>query len=87
MAKCCGCECETSFCPHCGKCIAVDVPLVALLAYCRKQEKKEQTAATEGNGKPAESWHKGGDSRRKAAEKWKTWSDELAKLLAEKART
>ncbi len=78
---CCGHECPTAFCPHCGKNMPGSV-LAGLLAHCRLiQTRAEKDVTAYGDDGSAMV-----RSKKRTAAKWKAWGDELVKLISPDAR-
>jgi len=90
--KCCQVECETPFCPHCGK--AVDAHgLTTLLQHCRVQadqldrklsiRKRRHKETDEQNGVTPRA-----DSQYERCErtilKWQRWTEALEEAIASK---
>ena len=85
---CCGRECLTRFCPHCGK-RARDVDgLDGLLDHCRSTANRMRADADREERRMVEWPDRATDQqgpfiekRRAAAAKWDGWADRLAALV------
>ena len=89
---CCGQERNSLYCPDCGSPIVDESPLGSLLLYLMKAKRKAEAQArgarqfAEQARKPDEPVHSRHASEivKKEAfvRKWKTWADELRKIIA-----
>ena len=89
MVTCCGEERTAPFCPDCGRQLYEPNPIQALAAYCRKrallyEQKMASTEQNKSQASPAAwtKWEENGLLKTRAtAERWRSWSDALAKVL------
>lgn len=85
--KCCGEERTTPFCPICGLELQGTRTLYGLLRHCRTQQAAlevkiaDREAFDKREGRSQHPFPSKERQTKNAAEKWKTWADELQKLL------
>jgi hypothetical protein len=82
MAKCCGRERETAYCPDCGgKLTRQAPPLLALLAHVRKTAANHAKLAAEreADAPAGDPW---AQRKRSVADRWQAWADALADALS-----
>lgn len=88
--ECCGKPRTTPFCPQCGKGLDVHTGLGDLLAHCRSTEKRIRADARRfrwnfkevGNSRYSELARRSDEM----ADKWKTWAEALAELMAKQEK-
>jgi hypothetical protein len=90
--KCCNENWTTNFCPTCGKQLLPNHPLIGLLAHCRSTESGKRVTAGKHRKSAKcyqekdvyyyEKYEKMAAAAEANAEKWKSWGDELQKLIA-----
>jgi hypothetical protein len=88
MKKCCGDECHTSFCPHCGKKLGTSSGLPGLLRYLRSQQQTieritEQRRKWAAEQPEADRFYaeQSVKKREAAVAKWKLWADAVEAAL------
>lgn len=75
---------EWTFCPSCGGSL-LQHPLASLLAYCRDHAARQRRIYEKMLAEGVEPYNeKYVPSRKVAAEKWETWTNELTKVLKDK---
>jgi hypothetical protein len=76
MTKCCGKDRDTMFCSECGSQLREGSTLLKLLAHCRVNARRQKTESEEQG-----LHHRLKASSLRSWSKWRTWADELEKLL------
>jgi len=82
MPKCCGKNTyDFAFCPHCGKPVEPDPPLVSLLAHVRWQARvyadRSERFKSGNGGAPNPSYEK-------SAKKWASWVFAMTEIVRER---
>ena len=72
------------YCPSCGKQLQAD--LQKLVEYCRMWQKKNQDGVKRRmqraqDEQKKEYWIKEAGKRQKQADKWRSWADEVERLM------
>jgi hypothetical protein len=79
MAKCCGQDRASAYCPDCGGKLT-QAPLLELLAHVRKTAAHHaKFAALAESDAPADEWAR---RKRAVADRWQSWADALADALS-----
>ena len=75
--ECCDAMHSTPFCPLCGKGLALDVPLVALLNHITGQASRLKLKAFAANHRPDDH-----GKYAEAAAKWESWRVALSEVIS-----
>ncbi len=85
MGQCCGRECKTAYCPHCGKQFSDPNPLAALREHLRKNVKQANQTLSHAKRHAEIDTSERAAAYAKSSEvvcaKWQSWLDAIDQVL------